>query len=171
MQKPIAQRLLSDPEGEESAGLNTYLTFQFGDVVYAVEVVNVREILDFQTVTPLPNTSADILGVIDLRGQSIGIIDLAGRLGIHLTEIETARIIVFELPDGDDTTLIGVLADKVLSVDEIPPEDIEGPPSTMSNWNPDTMRGVGRINGRLVIVLRLQNIFQQHDWSKQTAFA
>jgi len=142
---------------------NTYLTFAIGAQIFAVDVHNVREVLDMQAISRLPNAPHDLLGVIDVRDQGIGVIDLANRLGMQLEGSKNQRIVVFELGEASPVTPVGVIADRVLSVAEIPGADIESPPSTLSSWDPRAVRGMARIDGNMVIVLLLSEVFQKSD--------
>lgn len=142
---------------------NTFLTFDLGAQVFAVNVRNVREVLDMQRISAMPNAPHDLIGVIDVRGQGIGVIDLASRLGMQLNGGKNQRIIVFEMTTGEGVTPIGVIADRVLSVTEIPADQIEPPPSTLSSWDPGSVRGVARLQGTLAIILTLSQVFQTDE--------
>lgn len=153
-----------DEEGVSvPAETDTYLTFSIGSQVFAVDVKNVREILDLQTISKLPNAPHDVMGVIDVRDQGICVIDLASRLGMSLDNNENSRIVVFELDYNDDSTPIGVIADRVLSVAEIAQHEIEAPPATLSTWDPSAVHGVARLDGEVVIVLILSQVFGTLD--------
>src|SRR6056297_2732472 len=119
----------------EEAVADTYLTFVLAEQIFAVPVANVREILDLQTISRLPNAPGDLVGMIDVRGQGIGVVDLASRLGLCLDGGAESRIVVFELDDGPDRVPLGIVADRVLSVAEIEPHSVEKTPKTMSTWD------------------------------------
>lgn len=138
----------------------TYVTFDMGEQTFAVEVRSVREILDLQRISRLPNAPSDVMGVIDVRGEGIAVVDLAARLGIRLGGRDgEGRIIVFELEQGAISTPIGVTADRVLSVVEIADAEIEATPSTLTAWNSTAVQGVTRLNGALTMVLDLSAVF------------
>src|SRR6056297_1463875 len=85
-----------EPEGAEAPPSLTALSFVLGGQVFAVDVHHVREIVDLADIAPLPNAPHDVLGITDLRGQSIVIVDLAARLGTRAEPADDARIVVFE---------------------------------------------------------------------------
>jgi purine-binding chemotaxis protein CheW len=146
-----------DDESEEIKPL-TILTFKIGSQVFAVNVHLVREILDMSEINPLPNAPHDVLGMIDLRGQSIAIVDLASRIGACSEGRQDQRIIVFEFPNGDRMTSLGVLADRVLRVRETSEEAIEPVPETLSGWRCDVADGMVRSDDGIAIMLGMDRI-------------
>lgn len=147
---------------EPQAGVEpaTYVTFELADQVFAVDVANVREILDMQPIAALPNAPGDLLGMVDVRGEGIAVVDLPGRLGLMgQRELSEGRIVVFEFGTTDPPTPLGVIADRVLSVIEIPDAEIEPAPSGMTRWDAGSLRGVARVAGRLTMILALHTLF------------
>lgn len=131
----------------------TFLTFSLGGQYFALSVDPVREILDEQPVATLPEAPADIIGLIDVRGEGVMVMNISHRLGVMARTEGSRRIVVLERPGGDGRP-IGVLADQVLSVVEIGAEGIEPPPRTGSGrTGAALLRGVARLNGNLVMVL------------------
>lgn len=137
----------------------TYVTFELSGQVFAVDVANVREILDLQPIAPLPNAPGELLGMVDVRGEGIAVVDLPGKLSMMSgRERQDGRIVVFELGAAPPTA-VGVIADRVLSVIEIPQAEIEPAPSAMTRWDAAAMRGVARVAGRLTMILALDALF------------
>ena len=140
----------------------TYLTFDLDGQTFAVAVQRVREILDTQPLTRLPNTAHEIRGVIDVRGASVPIIDLSGRLGTSAAEegLET-RVIVFEIIDAEGQTRpMGVLADRVRDVCRIDASEIESAPDLTSNgMSQELVVGLSRKDGTLIVVIDLVQLF------------
>jgi purine-binding chemotaxis protein CheW len=139
-----------------------YLTFDLDGQTFAVAVQRVREILDLQPITRLPNSSHDLLGVIDVRGVSIPIVDLTAHLGIGVSEQgPETRVIVFELerPDGDPRPL-GILAERVRDVCRLTMDDIETAPEVShSGVGNDVIIGLCRRDGSLIVVVDLAQVF------------
>lgn len=160
----MAELMMGDDVGDEgilaAKTLQTYMTFQLSDQFFAVDVRNVREVLDIQTISKLPNAPPDVIGMIDVRGEGIAILDIASRLGMGLKDAETARMIVFELSHNNESVPIGVVADRVLDVVDIHDSDVEAAPPTMTSWSTDTISGVARLGQDVVIILSLSEIFQ-----------
>lgn len=139
-----------------------YLTFDMDGQTFAVAVQRVREILDPQPVTRLPNSSHDLLGVIDVRGVSVPIVDLTAHLGIGMHEQgPDTRVIVFELDrtDGEPRPL-GILAERVRDVCRLTMDDIETTPEvSVGEISNDLIIGLCRRNESLIVVVDLARIF------------
>ena len=103
-----------------------YLTFKLADEVFAIDVANIREILDFTTVTKVPQTPEFMRGVINLRGSVVPVVDMRLKFGMPKTEktVNTC-IIVTEMELEGETIVVGALADSVQEVLEFEPEQIE----------------------------------------------
>lgn len=130
-----------------------YLTFGIGGQLFALEVETVREILDEQPMAVLPEAPPDVLGLIDVRGEGVMVMDVSHRLGVQPDAARGRRIVVVER-GGATGRSVGVIADQVLSVVEIAPDGIEPAPQ-MGPGGPRNglLRGVARLNGRLVMLL------------------
>lgn len=140
---------------------DTYLTFELAGQIFAVDVADVREILDMQPISRLPNAPPDLIGMIDVRGDGIAIVDLPSRLGIERQQKRAeSRFVVLELGKSHRQP-IGVIADRVLSVVAVAANDIEPAPATMTHWQSDALIGIVRIDGELTMVLALAQLFDQ----------
>lgn len=150
-----------DPRGNAADAAGTYVTFDLAGETVGVSVSRVREILDMVPVNRMPNASMEIEGVIDIRGESIPVLDIGGRLGLHRSaEGEETRIIVMEIsgPDGDRP--IGVPADRVRDVTSITATQIEAPPRAIDGHAPaQHLRGLARHDGLLVFLLDIDTLF------------
>ncbi|MEM0989663.1 MAG: chemotaxis protein CheW [Pseudomonadota bacterium] len=155
---------------EDIAG--TYLTFDLAGQVLGVDVTNVREILDQATVRLLPNAPHDIEGIVDIRGQSIPVVDMGSRLALpRQDDSEDTRIIVFEISRSGKVCPIGVVADKVRNVAQIPAEAIEAPPDTLeSNWQGSVLRAVARQDDSLILLLDIAMVLGAEDAAFSTEF-
>ena len=139
-----------------------YLTFDLDGQTFAVAVQRVREILDPQPVTRLPNSSHDLLGVIDVRGISVPIVDLTAHLGIGVSEQgPDTRVIVFELERSDgDPRPLGILAERVRDVSRLTSGDIEKAPEVSDGGvSNDVIIGLCRRDGSLIVVIDLARVF------------
>ena len=156
---------------EEDAS-STYLTFDLGAQILGVEVRHVREILDMQHITRLPNAPHDVLGVVDVRGASVPVIDLHARLGIPpLGDSPDARIVVIEIAAAAARRPVGILADRVRNVDQIPEDEIEPCPDIgAGHWDSSSLKGLSRRGSDLVVLIRLDRIFAAAPGSTDPAF-
>lgn len=148
---------------ERSANAETFVTFELGRQIFGVGVTHVREILDRQTVSLLPNAPADCIGVIDTRGASIPMIDLARRLGLVAAEAgNDTRIIVFELDGETSTEAVGIVAERVLDVTRIAADAVEPAPQAARSPGNGQVEGLARLDGQLVVLLDIASLLGRH---------
>ena len=137
----------------------TYLAFDLAGQIFAADVKYVREILDHQPITRLPNASPELLGMIDVRGEGVAVIDLTGRLSLAQRDTGSeGRIVVFMLGQGGSAP-VGVVAEQVRGVIEIGADEIEAAPDTMTAWDGSVVRGIARVGGALAMVLAMERLF------------
>ncbi len=131
----------------------TFLTLRLGGQHFALSVAPVREILDEQPVATLPEAAPDVIGLIDVRGESVMVMDVSRRLGVVPATEGNRRIVVLERA-GDYGRPVGMLADQVLSVVEIAGPEIEpAPRAPASGPAPRLLQGIARLGGNMVLVL------------------
>jgi len=143
-----------------------YLTFKLDDETFAVDVAKVREILDFSTVTKVPQTPDFMRGVINLRGSVVPVVDMRLKFGMS----ETAKtvntcIIVMEITLDDETAVVGALADSVQEVLELEPENIEPAPRIGTKLNTDFLVGMGKQNETFIMILNIDKVFTLDELS------
>lgn len=145
---------------EIRATTNQYLTFTLEDEQYAVEVYDVKEVLEYTTVTKVPRTQEFMRGVINLRGSVVPVIDLRLKFGMGETEktIDTS-IIVMEVDIKDDQITLGTLADSVQEVINLDDEQIEPPPQIGTKIDTNFIKGIGKQDERFIIILDINKIF------------
>jgi purine-binding chemotaxis protein CheW len=143
-----------------------YVTFKLGDECFAVEVSRAREILDFREVTRVPQTPKFMLGVINLRGNVVPVIDMRLKLGMPATEktIDTC-IIVMELRIDGEVLIVGALADSVQEVSEFQSDMIEPPPRIGSRLNTQYLKGMRNVDDQFVIILDIDRVFYAEELS------
>jgi purine-binding chemotaxis protein CheW len=132
------------------------VTFNLDNEEFGIDILNVQEINRMTDITKIPNAPYYVEGAINLRGNTIPIIDLRKKLGFDATSTDpSARIVVVELKKA----VLGFIVDSVSSVLRIPIDTIEQPPSVVSNMESHYMKGVGKLEDRLIILLDLEKIF------------
>lgn len=141
-----------------------YLTFNLGDEVFALDVAKVREILDFTTVTKVPQTPDFMRGVINLRGSVVPVVDMRLKFGMTMTEktVDTC-IVVTEIALENETTVIGALADSVQEVIEIEPDQIEPAPKIGTQIRTEFISGMGKHNGKFIMILNMDRVFSAEE--------
>ncbi|NML26315.1 chemotaxis protein CheW [Zoogloea dura] len=136
-----------------------YLTFQLGGEMFAVGILNIKEIIEYGSVTEIPMVPPFIRGVINLRGAVVPVIDLASRFGGKRSEVSRRTcIVIIELAEGEERQDIGVVVDSVSEVLEIPASEIEPPPAFGARIRADFIKGMGKVNGRFVIILDVAKV-------------
>jgi len=136
-----------------------YLTFFIRSEEYAVAILRVKEIIEFESVTRVPAMPAHVRGVINLRGSVLPVIDLSAKFG-HGESVpaRTTCIVVVETQVDGEVLVAGVIADAVSEVVDLPAVQIEPPPPFGTNIRVDFLAGMGKLDGRLVLILDLDRI-------------
>jgi purine-binding chemotaxis protein CheW len=141
-----------------------YLTFSLGGEMFAVGILNVREIIEFGSLTEIPMMPKFIRGVINLRGAVVPVVDLSARFGGEQTEVgKRTCIVIVEMRAGDDTHEIGIIVDAVSEVLEIQAGEIEPPPSFGAKIRADFIAGMGKVGGRFVIILDINCVLSVNE--------
>jgi len=141
-----------------------YLTFLLDREHYAIEIRRIREVLAYVPPTKVPRTPPFMVGVINLRGQVVPVVDLRQKLGLSSTQ--TTRdtcIIILEVAIDGDTTVVGALADAVEEVVEIAPEQVAPPPRMGTRIQTTFVRGMARRDERFVVLLDIDRLMATAD--------
>lgn len=155
--QPQGQLALTQAGGSPvTAGLDSrqFLTFMLGGELYALGILNVKEIIEYGQLTEIPMMPPTIRGVINLRGAVVPVVDLAARFGSPPMEIQRRTcIIIVEVEQDEKTLEVGILVDAVSAVQDILPEDIEPAPSFGARVRSDFIAGMGKLDGKFVVIL------------------
>ncbi|EXI67161.1 MAG: Chemotaxis protein CheW [Candidatus Accumulibacter adjunctus] len=136
-----------------------YLTFLLGGEMFAVAILNVKEIIEYGNLTEIPMMPPFIRGVINLRGAVVPVIDLAARFGGAPSPVgKRSCIVILEVSEGELCHDIGVMVDAVSEVIEIPGSEIEPPPSFGARIRADFIQGMGKVAGKFVIILNVVRV-------------
>jgi purine-binding chemotaxis protein CheW len=151
-------------ENTAKAMLHQYLTFKLGEEMFAVDVSQVREILDVTTITKVPRAPAFMRGVINVRGSVVPVVDLRMKFDMPKSEqtVDT-RIVVMEISLDGELTIIGTLADAVHNVMDIEQSGIEPAPKVGAKWNTAFIQGIGKHNDEFIIILNVDRIFSAEE--------
>lgn len=150
----------------EIAETNQYLTFQLSEEIFALDIAKVREVLEYTKVTKVPQTPEMMIGVINLRGSVVPVIDLRLKFGMGMSErtVNTC-IIIIEVSIDNEITLIGALVDSVKEVMDMDSDHIEPPPKIGTQLNTEFIKGMGKQNEQFVIILDIEKIFSVDELS------
>jgi purine-binding chemotaxis protein CheW len=145
---------------------NTYLTFYLDEELFGLNIQMVREVLEYTPVTRVPMTADFMLGVINVRGHVVPVVDLRRKFGLNRTEqtVNTCIIIVEIAIEGESSTM-GALVDGVQEVMDIMPEQIEKSPRLGSRIETRFIQGIGKLTDRFVILLNIQSVFSLDELS------
>jgi purine-binding chemotaxis protein CheW len=138
----------------------SYLSFKVGGELFAAHVSSVLNILEMTRITRVPRAPQYMLGVINLRGAVLPVIDTRIKFGMPVTkQTEETCIIVTEVELDNETVRVGALVDSVEEVLEMEKENIMPPPSIGSRFETDFIRGVMNINEDFIMVLDMDKVF------------
>ncbi len=147
-----------------------YLTFLLGGEMFALAILNVKEIIEYGNLTEIPMMPTFIRGVINLRGSVVPVIDLTARFGGKATEIgRRTCIVIVEMKggeSGDEGQDIGIIVDAVSEVLEIPRGEIEPPPAFGAKIRADFIAGMGKVSGKFVIILNVQRVLSVEEMTQ-----
>jgi len=144
--------------------IHQYVTFSLGKELFGVEVTRTREILSLTPVTRVPQTPGYLLGVINLRGQVVPVVDMRIKLGMPVGEdTEDTCIIVVEVQIDGETIIVGALADAVREVLEISGSHVEPPPRLGTRLKTEFITGMGRVDDQFLILLNIDRVFNGEE--------
>jgi len=150
------------PAEQQLADTGQYLTFVLTGEVYALGILNIKEIIDYGHLTEVPMMPSFVRGVINLRGSVVPVVDLAARFGKGSTQIAKRTSIVIVETDGDcdagGRQDIGIIVDAVNEVVNISRQDIEPPPTFGTGIRLDFISGMAKRNGHFIILLNVNRV-------------
>lgn len=140
-----------------------YLTFMLAGEMFAVGILGVNEILEYQSVTEVPMMPAYVRGVINRRGTAVPVIDLVVRFGKPSSAVgKRTCIVIVECGSADRRQVLGIVVDAVNAVLDISAAEIEPAPDFGAHIRRDFIQGMGRINEKFVVLLDLDHVLL-HD--------
>jgi purine-binding chemotaxis protein CheW len=147
--------------------LRQYLTFQAGNENLAMSILDVKEIIEINTITNVPMTPDYIRGVINLRGNVVPVIDLSARLGRQSSEItKRSCIVLVQVEFNEDAQLLGMLVDAVDEILEIPEANIMPPPDFGADIRTDFIQSMGRVGDEFIILLNINRVLSIKELSQ-----
>ncbi|WP_006786137.1 chemotaxis protein CheW [Thiorhodospira sibirica] len=140
-----------------------YVSFRLEDETYAINVMGVQEVLRVAEIAPVPGAPDYVLGIINLRGNVVTVIDARRRMGLSDKEPDDAsRIVIIEANHQE----IGILVDSVAEVIELAASEIEPAPNVGNDESSRYIHGVASRDGELTIVVDLNRLLTDEEWSE-----
>ena len=134
--------------------ITQYLSFQLAGEEFAFGIMRVKEILEYDTITRVPNAPPAVRGVINLRGAVVPVVDLALLFGLAPTTVtKRSCVIIVEVRVDEQQLVMGILADAVNQVIELAPETIEPPPAFGSRVRVEYLVGMGKVDARKFVLI------------------
>lgn len=142
------------------ATLSHYITFRLGDELFAIDVAQVREVLELSLITKVPTAPPYMRGVVNVRGKAIPVVDLRQKFGLPpASSTLQTRIVVMEIQLDGEPAVVGGIADSVHEVIELEPGQINPPPAIAQRWRSELIRGMGKRGDDFIIILDIARVF------------
>ncbi len=160
----VVQHTDNAVKGDVGHETRKYLSFVMHGDHYAIEILKIKEIIEFGEITAVPMMPNFVCGAINLRGQAIPVMDLGRRLGKPSFDASRRTcVLVVEMMAGDLCMDVGVVVDSVSRVMDISSATMDPPPTFGGQLRADFMLGMGKVEGQFVIVLNIDRVLSFDD--------
>jgi purine-binding chemotaxis protein CheW len=166
MSELVVAKQNNNPLNDGTGAVQQYLTFMLGREIFALNILNIKEIIEYGQLTEVPKMPAFIRGVINLRGAVVPVIDMAARFDKPTSELTRKTcIVIIEVAHAEGTQVVGIMVDAVNEVVDIEPGNIEPAPSFGANIRVDFIEGMGKIEGKFIILLNVNKVLSVDEIS------
>jgi purine-binding chemotaxis protein CheW len=136
-----------------------YLTFYLADEEYAIGILQVREVIEYDFISKVPTTPPCIRGVINLRGSIVPVIDLAVKFGFRETQVtKWTCLVIVEVDVDGDCVVMGIMADAIGQVIDLLPQDIAAPPAFGPKIKVEYLRGIATVAKKFILILNTVHV-------------
>lgn len=143
-----------------------YVTFRLAEETYGINVMMVQEVLRYSEIAPVPGAPDYVLGIINLRGNVVTVIDTRLRFGLPPSEVsDSTRIMIIEA----DQQVVGIMVDSVAEVVYLKQSEIETAPNVGNEESAKFIQGVCNKNNELLILVELNKLMSEDEWSELAA--
>ena len=144
---------------ETGVAQSQYLSFYLAGEEYAINILKVKEIIEYRTLTRMPSVPECVRGVINLRGRVVPVVDLAVRFGLPASEVtgRSCIVMVEAAPDGEPT-MMGIMVDAVSQVLDLAPHHVQPPPSLGTRIRAAYLDGMGEAGRKFVMLLNVDRV-------------
>ncbi len=140
-----------------------WVTFRLEDETYGINVMQVQEVLRYTEIAPVPGAPSYVLGIINLRGNVVTVIDTRARFGLASSEVtENSRIVIIEA----EKQVIGILVDSVAEVVYLRSSEIDSAPNIGTEESAKFIQGVSNREGELLILVDLNKLLSDDEWDE-----
>lgn len=144
-----------------------WVTFQLDSEIYGINVMQVQEVLRYTEIAPVPGSPAYVLGIINLRGNVVTVLDTRTRFGLDSSEMsDNTRIVIIEA----DKQVIGILVDSVAEVVYLKASEIDIAPNVGNDESAKFIQGVSNKDGNLLILIDLNQLLSDEEWDEVKQF-
>jgi len=158
----MAGKLMNKTNVTQDDPVLQWVTFHLAGETYGVNVMQVQEVLRHTEIAPVPGAPAYVLGIINLRGNVVTVIDTRHRFGLDPGEItDNTRVVIIEA----DKHVVGILVDSVAEVVYLRQSEIESAPNIGSDDSAKFIQGVCHKNGELLILIELNKLLTEDEWA------
>jgi purine-binding chemotaxis protein CheW len=149
---------------KEAVEREQYLTFLLAGEEYAISILKVKEIIEYDTVTTVPKTPRWVRGVINLRGAVVPVVDLAVRFGLEERPVtKTTCIVIVERQIESQNTMMGVIADAVSQVMDIAAGDVQQVPAFGTRIKVDYLQGMAQLGKKFALLLDVDKVLSADE--------
>ena len=144
-----------------------WVTFRLDNETYGINVMQVQEVLRYTEIAPVPGAPPYVLGIINLRGNVVTVIDTRLRFGLSQTETnDQTRIVIIET----ENQVVGILVDAVAEVVYLRQSEIETAPNVGNEESARFIQGVCNKNGELIILVEFEKMLSEEEWAEMSGF-
>ena len=155
--------LKKSTEAESQDQILQWVTFCLEDETYGINVMQVQEVLRYSEIAPVPGAPDYVLGIINLRGNVVTVIDTRTRFGLPTTEVsDNSRIVIIE----SDKQVVGILVDSVAEVVYLRSSEIDSAPNVGTEESAKFIQGVSNRDGELLILVDLNKLLTDEEWDE-----
>lgn len=143
-----------------------WVTFRLGDETYGINVMQVQEVLRVSEIAPVPGAPDYVLGIINLRGNVVTVIDTRKRFGMPPGEVDdNSRVVIIE----SQGQIFGILVDSVAEVVELRRSEIDVAPNVGNEESARYIQGVATVDSDLLILVDLNKLLTEEEWEEMAS--
>ena len=143
-----------------------WVTFKLQEETYGINVMQVQEVLRYTDIAPVPGAPDYVMGIINLRGNVVTVIDTRARFGLPPSEVtDNSRIVIIE----SERQVIGIMVDSVAEVVYLKQSEIDTAPNVGTDESAKFIQGVSNRDGELLILVDLNKLLTDEEWDEITS--